>query len=186
MSSKEQILAKIKALGIKPRPLPIIPEFATSWNLEEVFTQSILLNKGTVTTREQLTMRLKTFPYEQVYSAVEEFSEYSSIHLPEDPHALESLDLAIIKGKFAVAENGAIWMDDTTLGLRVLPFIASHLVVLVDSGELVATMHQAYDKIGSEKSGFGLFIAGPSKTADIEQSLVIGAQGAKSLEVLLI
>ena len=47
-------------------------------------------------------------------------------------------------------------------------------------------MHQAYDSIDVAKEGFGAFIAGPSKTADIEQSLVIGAHGARSATIYVI
>jgi len=57
---------------------------------------------------------------------------------------------------------------------------------VLDSDQLVSNMHQAYQRIGKKTSGFGLFLAGPSKTADIEQSLVIGAHGAKSLRVVLL
>jgi L-lactate dehydrogenase complex protein LldG len=45
-------------------------------------------------------------------------------------------------------------------------------------------MHAAYEELGKVKSSFGLFLSGPSKTADIEQSLVIGAHGARSLTVV--
>ena len=45
-------------------------------------------------------------------------------------------------------------------------------------GDLVANMHEVYLRIGKIGTGFGLFLAGPSKTADIEQCLVIGARGA--------
>jgi L-lactate dehydrogenase complex protein LldG len=47
-------------------------------------------------------------------------------------------------------------------------------------------MHQAYEQISSADYGFGVFLAGPSKTADIEQSLVLGAHGARGLVVFLV
>lgn len=51
-------------------------------------------------------------------------------------------------------------------------------------------MHAAYDRIAALEAaaayGFSTFIAGPSKTADIEQSLVLGAHGPISLTVFLL
>ena len=76
-------------------------------------------------------------------------------------------------------------MDDSQLPHRVIPFITEHLVIVLSKENLVDTLHQAYKRIGEEHSGFGLFVAGPSKTADIEQSLVIGAHGPVSLTVIL-
>ncbi len=72
------------------------------------------------------------------------------------------------------------------MGQRVLPFITQHLVVLLDESSLVGNMTEAYQKIDIDQDGFGVFIAGPSKTADIEQSLVIGAQGARSFMVIIV
>ena len=72
------------------------------------------------------------------------------------------------------------------MGNRALPFICQHLVIVLPIKKLVPTMHQAYQSIDVSANGFGTFIAGPSKTADIEQALVIGAHGARSLVVYLL
>ncbi len=98
----------------------------------------------------------------------------------EDPHNLKDIDLAVVKGNFAVAENGAIWMKDEDNRHRSLYFIAQNIVIVIDEKEIVSNMHEAYEKINFENGTYGVFISGPSKTADIEQSLVIGAHGPKS------
>jgi L-lactate dehydrogenase complex protein LldG len=85
--------------------------------------------------------------------------------------------IVVIRGQTGVAENGAVWMDAEDMHARRLPFLASHLVLVLEKKNILADMHDAYDKIDLRRSGFGVFIAGPSKTADIEQSLVIGAHG---------
>lgn len=102
------------------------------------------------------------------------------------PHSFQHVDIAILRGEFAVAENGAIWITDDAMIDRSLPFICSHLALIVSKTSLVATMHNAYERIGISDYGLGTFIAGPSKTADIEQSLVLGAHGAKTLTCFLI
>ena len=186
MSSRDLILSKIKAVPLEAKELPTIPEFEFEGDLKARFIASIQANKGEVISKEELIKLMESGIFEKVYSHVEEFSSFSNIPFPEDAHHLNDLNLAILKGQFAVAENGAIWLEDQDMGLRALPFITEHLVIVLDSTRLVANMHQAYGRIGLQQSGFGLFIAGPSKTADIEQSLVIGAHGAKSLRVVLV
>ena len=103
-----------------------------------------------------------------------------------DPHTFEDVELAVIKAHLAVAENGAVWLTESIMGQRIIPFICQHLAVLVDASTIVPTMHEAYAKIGEGDYGFGVFIGGPSKTADIEQALVMGAHGPISMTVFIV
>lgn len=102
-----------------------------------------------------------------------------------DPHDLEGTHTAIFPARFGVCENGAVWVEEGDLGHRVLPMIAEHLFIVVKADQIVADMHAAYARVGKIGSGFGLFLAGPSKTADIEQCLVIGAHGARGATVFI-
>jgi L-lactate dehydrogenase complex protein LldG len=99
---------------------------------------------------------------------------------------LDGIELAIIPGRFGVAENAAIWVDEADLPHRAVPFVAQHLAIVLPKREIVADMHAAYRRLPRPLPGYGVFISGPSKTADIEQALVIGAQGPKSLVVFLV
>lgn len=104
----------------------------------------------------------------------------------EDAHRLEDVEVAIIGGSFAVAENSAIWVTDESFKVRALPFICQHLVMVVHANDIVHNMQEAYKRIADAQYEFGVFIAGPSKTADIEQSLVLGAHGPRSMTVCLL
>lgn len=103
-----------------------------------------------------------------------------------DPHQLEDVDFFVAPGQFGVAENAAVWVTDQGLRHRVLYFLTQHLGLVLPAAELVDNLHQAYQRLSFAEPGFGLFLSGPSKTADIEQSLVIGAHGARSLTVFLV
>ncbi len=105
---------------------------------------------------------------------------------PATPRArLDGIAVAIVPARFGVAENGAVWVDERDLPHRAVPFIAERLVVVLPKREIVPDLHHAYRRLRPPLPGYGAFIAGPSKTADIEQALVIGAQGPKSLLVVL-
>lgn len=94
-------------------------------------------------------------------------------------------DMVVIRGQWGVAENGAIWIDEHDMQIRKLPFVASHLVLALEKAKILPDMHEAYRQVDLDRAGFGVFIAGPSKTADIEQSLVIGAHGPLKHTILL-
>lgn len=101
-----------------------------------------------------------------------------------DPRELDNTDLAIVEGHFGVAENGAVWIT-RQVKHKALYFISNSLVMLVDRNSIVNNMHEAYQRTKSADYDFGLFISGPSKTADIEQALVLGAHGPVGVLVIL-
>jgi L-lactate dehydrogenase complex protein LldG len=101
------------------------------------------------------------------------------------PHSFADVDLTILSSSLAVAENSALWLTEDCLGQRVVPFITQHLALIIRKESIVPTMHEAYEQIGLKEYGYGVFIAGPSKTADIEQSLVLGAHGPRSLWIFV-
>jgi len=103
-----------------------------------------------------------------------------------DPRTLADLDDCIAPGELAVAENAAVWVDGRALAHRAVFVITNHLVLVVRAGDVVHHMHEAYERLAERPRGFGLFISGPSKTADIEQVLVVGAQGARTCTVIVV
>ncbi len=104
----------------------------------------------------------------------------------DDPRAMEGIGLAVLPGSFAVAENGAVWLPTEGLAHRGVFVVAEHLALVVAAADVVHDMHAAYRRLSFPGAGFGTFVAGPSKTADIEQALVIGAHGARSCTLLLV
>lgn len=108
------------------------------------------------------------------------------VNAVDDPHQLQNVDYAVLPGHFGVAENGAIWVTDAEVPHRVLYFLPQHLSIVIPASQIVHNMHEAYARITPQPHAYSGFISGPSKTADIEQSLVIGAHGARSLTVLAV
>ena len=101
-----------------------------------------------------------------------------------DVHELGGDYTAVASGRVAVAENGAVWVP-VEGRRRAHLFACQHLVLLVSKSAVVDTMHDAVERVSLEDIAYGAFISGPSKTADIEQALVMGAHGAMCATVIL-
>lgn len=124
----------------------------------------------------------KNFPLATTfYDTLKSEANSSEVDFTQRP-----IDLFIAEAKLGVAENGGLWFDDSILKQRISTFACEHTVMIINHKIIVPTMHQAYQRIKIAETGYGVFIAGPSKTADIEQSLVVGAQGAVSNTVIII
>ncbi|WP_454803281.1 LutC/YkgG family protein [Mucilaginibacter phyllosphaerae] len=119
-------------------------------------------------------------------SALFDVADNAADYQDATPHELENVELAILPAEFGVAENSALWVTETQMGTRVLPFICQHLALVVSAATIVPDMHTAYLRTQNTDHGFAAFVAGPSKTADIEQSLVLGAHGPRSLIIFLL
>lgn len=191
-NSREEILKAIRQNKPAETPLPEIPDFSQSIDRLAAFKQVTELGGGAILEPTDLSTAYikiaQVYPEAKVIlSTLPDIME-STFEISEEttPVDLNDIDLAIIKGELGVAENGAIWVSEDRLPRRVLPFITQHLVIVLEKDKIVENMHQAYAQIDVSTIGYGVFIAGPSKTADIEQSLVKGAQGARSLLVVLV
>ena len=102
----------------------------------------------------------------------------------ERPQDLDGTDVIVVEGTVGCAENACIWIPQT-MKQRAVCFICEYLVIILDRKNIVSNMHEAYSRIEMPEKGFGAFISGPSKTADIEQSLVYGAQSFCGVTIIL-
>lgn len=192
MSTRDQLLARVRQNKPEPLPLPDVPTFVNESDDQFTRFRDALAFVGgkllELQPGDSLGEQLRqTFPDAERIA--------SSLPLPELPLidvgletnkvVLEQIDLAVLKGEFVVAENGAVWLPELNMLNRSLPFITQHLVLVVGRDTLVPNMHIAYQQVDRESLTYGVFVCGPSKTADIEQSLVVGAHGPRSLTIVL-
>lgn len=103
----------------------------------------------------------------------------------EDPHGFADVSVAIFCGALGVAENGAVGLDGREASPRALPVLCERLILLLDTSRIVPDMHAALGELPADALAHHhfTFIAGPSKTADIEGELVLGAHGPRELAV---
>ena len=193
MTSREKILAAVTSSKPALVPLPFV-DSTTIIQYDDLLLQfktvlesiggTVIVIESLSVIREQIIKQ--TGEGRMVINTIKELNGIDSNLQYLSADVLAGVDFTYIKGSVAVAENGAVWLYESQMINRLLPFICQHLILVIDKQNIVATMHQAYQQIDTNKEGFGVFIAGPSKTADIEQSLVIGAHGARSLIVYLL
>lgn len=193
MGSREKILKGIRQSKQGEVILEAFPfTFVEEQGLTSIFTSSLEGIGGRCTVLEN-TEALEAFlraEFPQTALMVNglEFTTGYNLEAIRSSKAreLESVQLAILRGDLGVAENGAVWVTERNMGHRILPFITEQLILVIEERSIVASMHNAYEQLTVNEDGYGVFIAGPSKTADIEQSLVIGAHGPVAMQVLIL
>lgn len=191
MNSKEKILKSLAADGMAVRPRPtmdFVPQrFA---DREQTFVERLEAAGGSAVrmepgeTLDALIRRL----YPEARSIASTLPEVSVATIDpdrvEDPRQLVDVDLGVVRGSFGVAENGAVWIAQD-IRHKALYFGATGLMIVIPRDALVDTMHEAVVRPEVDDFGYGCFVSGPSKTADIEQALVFGAHGPMTVTVVL-
>lgn len=195
MGSRNKILQNIKInKPIIESKIELSPFFVhDDGNLLESFCGNLEANDGSfqiVGSKEELEDLLIQEIGDGLYVNLLEntvIEQNFKINWLENLEDLNKVKLLIVNGKIGVAENGAVWIDDSTIHkLRVLPFIVERTVFILQRKDLVPNMHHAYLALEGLDTGFGTFIAGPSKTGDVEQNLIIGAHGPLSHLVVIV
>jgi len=191
MTSRDEILARVRANQPPPLPLPAVPTFdAGSGPPLERFKAAFVRMGGKLADApadgnlDALVRRL--FPDARVIcSATPEVAGNRPLADVRRPADLDDVDVGVARAVFGVAETGSLWLTDAQFGVNALGFLAQHLVVLLDPATIVDNLHHAYRAHGEFDARYGVFMTGPSATADIEGILIHGAQGIRTLTAVL-
>jgi L-lactate dehydrogenase complex protein LldG len=194
MTSRDTILAAVRANQPTPTSaIPTIPLFerASSRSLVEDFGEALVSMGGKFIPSldgKPLEVLLKSlFPDAGVIcSATPEVFGTRVIDSSSEPAVLADVDVGVVRAAFGVAETGSVWFSEKELTTNALAYLAQHLLVLLDPEQIVGNLHQAYHDPRFKTARYAVLVTGPSATADIEGVLVHGAQGVRSLTVLMV
>lgn len=190
MTSREDILARVRRNQPAPLPLPSIPTFDRPLASPlDAFRAAVLRMGGKfeapAPTESVPALIARLFPdARSIASAVPEVEGNRPLDRIKAPADLHDVDLGVVRALFGVAETGSVWLDERQFRVNALGFLVQHLVVLLDPAAIVPNLHHAYRDRARFDVRYGVFMTGPSATADIEGILIHGAQGIRSLTIV--
>ena len=190
MTSRDDILARVRRNQPAPTPLPSIPTFDRPLASPlDTFKAGVLRMGGRFeapTAGESVAALIaRLFPdARSTASAVPEVPGNRPLRGIGNGAALHDVDLGVVRALFGVAETGSVWLDERQFGVNALGFLVQHLAVLLDPAMIVPNLHHAYRDRARFDVRYGAFMTGPSATADIEGVLIHGAQGIRSLTII--
>jgi len=190
MTTRDDILARVRRNQPAPIALPAIPPFPTAPTASlERFKAAVLRMGGKLGDASHdvdltaLVRRL--FPdAKSIASATPEVAGNRDLAAVASPAELADVDVGVVRAVFGVAETGSLWLTSAQFKVDSLGFLVQHLVVLIDPSHIVGNLHDAYALRDQFEARYGVFMTGPSATADIEGVLIHGAQGIRSMTVV--
>ena len=189
MSTREAILGQVRANQPSGNfPLPDLPNFPLEGSGNRIgrFLKNLEAMGGRHHTGDVRSCIDQLFPHAKVVvSTIPDIVGNREAVANAHPSALADVDVAITRASFGVAETGSVMLVDQTLIQNAIAYLAQHLVVLLDPAEIVSTLQDAYRRPEFHQYRYVSFHTGPSATADIEGVLIHGAQGVRSLTVLM-
>ena len=197
MSGREAILAAVRAhRPALDRPAPVVPSFddhpppdllaAFATALERMGGEMLSAPGGDGGGDPLAPLRARIADARIVCSNVPEIAGNRMLTPRTRPTDLADVEYGIVRAAFAVAETGSVCLTDAALGVNTLGYLPQHLIVLLDPADIVVNIHQAYRRPEWHQAHYAVFHTGPSATADIEGVLIHGAQGVRSLAVLVL
>ena len=189
MSTRDELLARIRSQAPAARALPALPAFAAPVPTLAAFRAALERMGGRwaepPADGDVQALLDSQFPGAAVVcSAVDEVQGHRRSDPGTPPASLADVDVGIVRAALGVAETGSVLLTERELSVEALGFLPQHLVVLLDPAALVATLHDAYAHPAFGVARYLILMTGPSATADIEGILIQGAQGVRSLTVV--
>jgi L-lactate dehydrogenase complex protein LldG len=190
MSTRDEILARVRKNQPAARPLPEVPLFDAGRDASFAAFASSLMRMGGKLVDAPADGNLdalvaRQYPQARVIcSATPEVGGNRPLGNVQAPVELEDVDVGVVRAVFGVAETGSVYLSEREYQVNALGFLAQHLLVLLDPAAIVVNMHHAYRHPGFRTARYAVFMTGPSATADIEGILIHGAQGIRSLTIV--
>lgn len=191
MSARQAILERLRAARVPPVDLPPLeggwiryPDPVAQFRAAVARAAGSVVSAGSAADVPLVIGELEVVRAATVCCSF--LSSVPGAELPTEPSGYRDVEVLVLGAELGVAENGAVWLDGAHLPARAGLFLAEHLVIVLAESDIVDNMHLAYERLGARLtlSTYGCFMSGPSKTADIEQALVIGAHGPRSLTIV--
>lgn len=208
MSARENILARIgKARGpaaavdvdlvIRRRqrgPIPTLEkDLVKLFSERAVKLASDVTRAGTIAEVPGLVasyLRERDLPMKGVSWPAMTPLDWQDAGIEIEPRAARGDDLVGITGAFlGIAETGTLMLLSGVQTPATVSLLPETHIAVVDAGRIVATMEQAWDRLRVERGALPRavnFISGPSRTADIEQTVTLGAHGPYRVLIIIV
>jgi L-lactate dehydrogenase complex protein LldG len=190
MTTRDQVLARVRANQPAAVPLPEVPAFERPGGSLLARFRAAAARMGAKVVdapadADLAALVLGLHPEAKVVcSATPEVRGNRDLAALQSPAALDDVDVGVVRAVFGVAETGSVWLTDAELKVTALGFLPQHLVVLLDPAKILGNLHHAYRDRRRFDARYGVLMTGPSATADIEGVLIHGAQGVRSLTIV--